>query len=118
MEVSLNNMALIETLKNYARYIIPLKWSLVCGMNEIFMGQFFVIFNFLFIFLLQTGRFLLGSMHVALDFQILTGNYLRLINFFEEMERLNDLKVQSNLVIRNFLVALKLFPNAKCSLSV
>ena len=87
-------------------------------MNEIFMGQFFVIFNFLFIFLLQTGRFLLGSMHVALDFQILTGNYLRLINFFEEMERLNDLKVQSNLVIRNFLVALKLFPNAKCSLSV
>ena len=70
-------------------------------MNEIFMGQFFVIFNFLFIFLLQTGRFLLGSMHVALDFQILTGNYLRLIHFiiearaffFEEMERLNDLKV-------------------------
>ena len=50
-------------------------------MDEIFMGQFFGIFNFLFIFLLQTGRFLLGSMHVALDFQILTGNYLRLIHF-------------------------------------
>ena len=90
-------MALIETLENYARYIIPLKWSLVCGMNEIFMGQFFGIFNFLFIFLLQTGRFLLGSMHVALDFQILTGNYLRLIHFiiqarvfFEEIECLND----------------------------
>ena len=81
MEVSWNNLALIETLENYARYIIPLKWSLVCGMNEIFMGQFFVIFNFLFIFLLQTGRFLLGSMHVALDFQILTGDYLRLIHF-------------------------------------
>ena len=74
MEVSWNNLALIETLENYARYIIPLKWSLVCGMDEIFMGQFFGIFNFLFIFLLQTGRFLLGSMHVALDFQILTGN--------------------------------------------
>ena len=54
--------------------IIPLKWSLVCGMDEIFMGQFFVIFNFLFLIFTHTGRFLLGSMHVALDFQILTGN--------------------------------------------
>ena len=61
------------------------------------MGQFFVIFNFLFLIFTHTGRFLLGSMHVALDFQILTGNYLRLINsiiharvFFEEIEWLNQ----------------------------
>ena len=45
------------------------------------MGQFFVIFNFLFLIFTHTGRFLLGSMHVALDFQILTGNYLSLIHF-------------------------------------
>ena len=38
------------------------------------MGQFLGIFNFLVIFLTQTGRYLLGSMHNALDFQILTGN--------------------------------------------
>ena len=60
-----------------------LKWSFVCGMDELFMGQFLWISNLLYIFLSQTGRYLQGNMHMALDFQLLTGkglfiNYVRM----------------------------------------
>ena len=41
-----------------------------------FMGQFFWISNILYIFLSQTGRYILGNMHKSLDFQLLTGNLI------------------------------------------
>ena len=50
------------------------KFSWISGIDDIFMGRFFLTSNILFILLLQTARFyFFGSMHESSPFQVLTG---------------------------------------------
>ena len=47
------------------------KFSRVSGIDDIFMGRFFLISNILFIFLLQIARFyFFGSMHESSEYQV------------------------------------------------
>ena len=47
------------------------EFSRVSGIDDIFMGRFFLISNILFIFLLQIARFyFFGSMHESSQYQV------------------------------------------------
>ena len=57
-------------------------FSRVAGMDDVFIGRFVLIWNLTFLFITNSTRFWLGSMHESLEFQILSGIKVSYDNVF------------------------------------
>ena len=51
-------------------------------MDDIFIGRFVLIWNMIFLFITNSTRYWLGSMHESLEFQLLSGIKVSYDNIF------------------------------------
>ena len=51
-------------------------------MDDIFIGRFVLIWNMMFLFITNSTRYWLGSMHESLEFQLLSGIKVSYDNIF------------------------------------
>ena len=62
--------------------LIAIKFSRIVGMDDLFIGRFIFIWNLLFLAIIHSTRYWLGSMHESLEFQLLSGIKVSYQNVF------------------------------------